>query len=86
MAEIEPILGRYLKLEIAGEPYRIYFEEAGEGIPRLWRHAAGAHASYDGRETAPRGARPALFLEAGKPMSYKAAAAGGTAVGVPGVV
>jgi gamma-glutamyltranspeptidase/glutathione hydrolase len=48
--------------------------------------AAGALASYDGRETAPRGARPGMFLEAGKPMKFMAAAAGGTAVGVPGVV
>ena len=35
MAEIEPIVGRYVKLKIAGEDYRIYFEEAGEGIPLL---------------------------------------------------
>ena len=45
MAEIEPIVGRYVKLKIAGEDYRIYFEEAGEGIPLLCLHTAGAHAS-----------------------------------------
>jgi gamma-glutamyltranspeptidase / glutathione hydrolase len=42
--------------------------------------------SYDGRETAPRSARPGMFLSNGKPMKFMAAAAGGTSVGVPGLL
>ena len=45
-ARIEPILGRYLNLDIAGRPQRVYFEEAGEGVPLLCLHTAGA----DGRQ------------------------------------
>ncbi|UUX49781.1 alpha/beta hydrolase [Nisaea acidiphila] len=44
-ARIEPITGRYIHLEIEGRPYRIYFEEAGAGIPLLCLHTAGAHSS-----------------------------------------
>ena len=39
---IEPITGRYLSVEIAGAPRRIYFEEAGQGRPVLCLHTAGA--------------------------------------------
>ena len=46
----------------------------------------GAVTSYDGRETAPRSARPGMFLKDGKPMRFLDAAAGGTSVGVPGVL
>jgi pimeloyl-ACP methyl ester carboxylesterase len=41
---IEPIVGRYLHAEIMGEPCRIYFEEAGQGIPLVCLHTAGADA------------------------------------------
>lgn len=44
-AEIEPIVGRYLHLTIAGERFRIYFEDAGSGIPLVCLHTAGAHSS-----------------------------------------
>jgi pimeloyl-ACP methyl ester carboxylesterase len=44
-ARIEPITGRYVHLDIEGRPYRIYFEEAGSGIPLLCLHTAGAHSS-----------------------------------------
>lgn len=44
-AEFEPIVGRYVRLDIQGRPYRIYFEEAGAGIPLLCLHTAGAHSS-----------------------------------------
>lgn len=44
-ANIEPILGRYLHLDIEGQTHRIYFEEAGAGIPLLCLHTAGAHSS-----------------------------------------
>lgn len=43
---IEPILGRYMRLDIGGEPHRLYWEEAGQGIPLLCLHTAGA----DGRQ------------------------------------
>jgi pimeloyl-ACP methyl ester carboxylesterase len=39
---IEPIIGRYLNLDIVGVPHRIYFEEAGTGVPLLCLHTAGA--------------------------------------------
>jgi pimeloyl-ACP methyl ester carboxylesterase len=43
---IEPVIGRYLRLDFNGQPHRIYFEEAGEGIPLVCLHTAGA----DGRQ------------------------------------
>ena len=42
MPNLEPIVGRYLSLSIEGLKYRIYFEEAGSGIPLLCLHTAGA--------------------------------------------
>ena len=45
-AALEPIVGRYVRVEIAGTPHRIYFEEAGTGIPLVCLHTAGA----DGRQ------------------------------------
>jgi pimeloyl-ACP methyl ester carboxylesterase len=43
---IEAITGRYLRLSLNGRPHRIYFEEAGSGIPLICLHTAGA----DGRQ------------------------------------
>jgi pimeloyl-ACP methyl ester carboxylesterase len=43
---LEPVVGRYLRLDFNGRPHRIYFEEAGQGIPLLCLHTAGA----DGRQ------------------------------------
>jgi gamma-glutamyltranspeptidase/glutathione hydrolase len=44
-------------------------------------------AAYDGRETAPAGATPRLFLDAaGKPIPFGAAVGSGRSVGVPGLV
>lgn len=45
-AAIEPVVGRYIRLEIDGRPHRLYWEEAGEGIPLLCLHTAGS----DGRQ------------------------------------
>ena len=45
-ARFEPIVGRYMHLELSGRPHRIYVEEAGEGTPLLCLHTAGA----DGRQ------------------------------------
>lgn len=42
----EPIVGRYLTVPIMGEDCRVYFEEAGSGIPLVCLHTAGA----DGRQ------------------------------------
>ena len=41
---IEPITGRYAHMEIDGKPHRLYFEEAGQGIPLLCLHTAGSDA------------------------------------------
>lgn len=49
--------------------------------------ASGDVAAYDGRETAPAGARPDMFLTAsGEPEAFLAAVQSGDAVGVPGLV
>jgi pimeloyl-ACP methyl ester carboxylesterase len=45
-ASIEPIVGRYLHVTLQGRFHRIYFEEAGRGIPLVCLHTAGA----DGRQ------------------------------------
>jgi pimeloyl-ACP methyl ester carboxylesterase len=45
-ARIDPILGRYLHVTLGGEEHRLYFEEAGHGIPLVCLHTAGA----DGRQ------------------------------------
>jgi len=42
MADFEPIVGRYLRLTLGGRPHRVYFEEAGQGIPLVCLHTAGA--------------------------------------------
>src|ERR1700759_1447292 len=44
MAEVdfEPIIGRYLTVEIDGAAYRVHVEEAGQGVPLLCLHTAGA--------------------------------------------
>ena len=48
MAEpvFEPIRGTYVHLPLGGRPHRLYFEEAGQGIPLVCLHTAGA----DGRQ------------------------------------
>jgi pimeloyl-ACP methyl ester carboxylesterase len=40
------VTGRYLHLDVAGAAYRVYFEEAGRGVPLLLQHTAGS----DGRQ------------------------------------
>lgn len=39
---IEPIVGRYLAIRSGEADHRIFFEEAGQGIPLLCLHTAGA--------------------------------------------
>ena len=41
-AVVESVVGRYLHLDYAGRHYRVYFESAGEGIPLVCLHTAGA--------------------------------------------
>jgi pimeloyl-ACP methyl ester carboxylesterase len=41
-ATFEPIVGRYLNLDLLGKPHRLYVEEAGQGTPLLCLHTAGA--------------------------------------------
>jgi gamma-glutamyltranspeptidase/glutathione hydrolase len=53
----------------------------------LYYDAARAHVgAIDGRELAPLGASPDMFLDAGKPMSYVEAVRSGRSTGVPGVM
>ena len=44
--KLEPIVGRYLQWDFQGRPHRVYFEEAGNGIPLVCLHTAGS----DGRQ------------------------------------
>ena len=39
---IEPIVGRYLNLDVNGASHRVFFEESGSGVPLLCLHTAGA--------------------------------------------
>lgn len=43
-ARIEKLVGRYAHMELEGRPHRVYFEEAGQGIPLLCLHTAGSDA------------------------------------------
>jgi pimeloyl-ACP methyl ester carboxylesterase len=45
-AKIDPIVGRYVHVTLPERQHRIYFEEAGQGIPLVCLHTAGA----DGRQ------------------------------------
>lgn len=59
----------------------------GGGFLLYYDAAAGTVTAYDGRETAPRAATPGMFLNGdGTPKDFYAAAVGGGAVGVPGIV
>jgi pimeloyl-ACP methyl ester carboxylesterase len=57
MPDLEPIIGRYLRMSVQGTPYRVYFEEAGSGIPLVCLHTAGSdtrqyrHLMVDGEIT-----------------------------------
>lgn len=41
-AVFEPIIGRYVGLELLRKHHRLYIEEAGQGIPLVCLHTAGA--------------------------------------------
>lgn len=42
---LDGIVGRYVELELDGLGHRVYYEEAGEGVPLLCQHTAGAHGA-----------------------------------------
>ena len=42
MSDFEPIVGRYLAVDIEGASHRVHVEEAGQGVPLLCLHTAGA--------------------------------------------
>jgi len=46
MARIADVTGRYAYVTVEGVEYRLYFEEAGQGIPLMCQHTAGS----DGRQ------------------------------------
>ena len=59
----------------------------GGGFLVHYENARQAIAVYDGREAAPSGATPTMFLDRdGKPLGYREAVASGISVGVPGVL
>ncbi len=41
-ASFEPVIGRYMNLDLFGRAHRIYVEEAGQGTPLLCLHTAGS--------------------------------------------
>ena len=61
---------------------------SGGGFLLYYDAASRAITAYDGRETAPAGATPTMFLGAadGKPLPFRDAVASGISVGVPGAV
>ena len=62
-------------------------QSSGIGGGAFILHYDGQHlTSVDGRETAPAAATPDLFLQQGKPLSWRDAVVGGRSVGVPGVL
>ena len=59
----------------------------GGGFLMHYNAKTGEIATYDGRETAPAGATPGMFLGAdGKPRKFFDAVVGGLSVGVPGTL
>ena len=41
MTKFDPITGRYIHLTIQGVEYRVFYEEAGKGIPIICQHSGG---------------------------------------------
>ncbi len=58
----------------------------GGGFLLYWDNKAKRLYAYDGRETAPAGAKPDAFLKDGKPMPFLDAVRSGHSVGVPGAL
>ena len=47
-AGFEPIVGRYLAVDIEDATHRVHVEEAGQGVPLLCLHTAGADSRQCG--------------------------------------
>jgi pimeloyl-ACP methyl ester carboxylesterase len=45
VGDFDSPVGRYVHLDLGGEDHRVYFEEAGSGIPLLLQHTAGCHGA-----------------------------------------
>ena len=59
----------------------------GGGFMLLYDASTGRITAFDGRETAPRGATPGMFLDArGEPLPYRDAVLSGRSTGVPGAI
>ena len=59
----------------------------GGGFMLFYDASTGRITSFDGRETAPRGATPDMFLDsAGEPLPYRDAVISGRSTGVPGAI
>jgi gamma-glutamyltranspeptidase/glutathione hydrolase len=59
----------------------------GGGFMLHYNATTGAMTVYDGRETAPAGATPKMFLDGnGKPLGFREATVSGISVGVPGAL
>jgi gamma-glutamyltranspeptidase/glutathione hydrolase len=59
----------------------------GGGLLMFWNAADRSLHYFDGRETAPSGATPTMFMgDDGKPLPFMQAVASGRSVGVPGTV
>jgi gamma-glutamyltranspeptidase / glutathione hydrolase len=59
----------------------------GGGFLLFYDGESEAIAAYDGRERAPAGATPTMFLDArGRPMAFLDAQASGRSIGVPGLI
>jgi gamma-glutamyltranspeptidase / glutathione hydrolase len=58
----------------------------GGGFVLYWDNKAKRLYAYDGREMAPAGVKPDVFLKDGKPMPFMDAVRSGHSVGVPGAV
>ena len=56
MSDFEPIIGRYLPVDIDGATYRVHVEEAGQGVPLLCLHTATGARKPNGVRTSSFGA------------------------------
>ena len=79
-ARIEAITGRYVHLELGGRAHRVYFEEAGSGVPLVCLHTAGAdgrqyrHLMADEAVTARTGSSPSTCRGTASPSRRPAGA------------
>jgi pimeloyl-ACP methyl ester carboxylesterase len=43
MPRLSPVTGRYVRVDVDGAQYNVFYEENGEGIPLVCQHTAGCH-------------------------------------------